>query len=187
MKGVHMKSLFAVLVTVVALALVATGGAGLGKLKCFAGDPATCSVSQDTATLDTSDGGFAGAYYTASKANGTPLTGVDYAFQYNCDPSDDTVSCVGGGSPRWSIPIDTPDAGKTNGYAFIGAANCGSTGTVSTASATCAVNFASVDYTSWDAFAAANPSYQIGNALPFVETDTTEPGTTLIFAITITK
>ena len=92
-----MKSLFAVLVTVVALALVATGGAGLGKLKCFAGDPATCSVSQDTATLDTSDGGFAGAYYTASKANGTPLTGVDYAFQYNCDPSDDTVACVGRG------------------------------------------------------------------------------------------
>ena len=129
--------------------------------------PGTCSVSQDTATLDTSDGGFAGAYYTASKANGTPLTGVDYAFQYNCDPSDDTVTCVGGGSPRWSIPIDTPDAGKTNGYAFIGAANCGSTGTVSTTSATCAVNFASVDYANWDAFAAANPSYQIGNALPF--------------------
>ena len=113
--------------------------------------------------------------------------GVDYSFQYNCDPSDDTVTCVGGGSPRWSIPIDTPDAGKTNGYAFIGAANCGSTGTVSTASPTCAVNFASVDYTNWDAFAAANPSYQIGNALPFVETDTTEPGTTLIFAITISK
>ena len=38
-----------------------------------------------------------------------------------------------------------------------------------------------------DAFAAANPTYRIGHAIPFVITDTTEPGTTLIFAITVTK
>ena len=181
-----MKSLVAALVTVVALALVATSGAGQGKLKCFAGDPATCSVSQGTATLDTSSGGFAGAYYTASKANGTALTDIVYSFKYTCDPVDDNVSCVGGGSPRWSIPIDTPDAGKTNGYAFLDAAGCGSTGTVSTTSSACAVNFAGVDYTNWDAFAAVNPTYQIGNAVPFVITDTTEP-VTLIFAITVSK
>jgi hypothetical protein len=182
-----MKSLVAALVTVVALALVATSGAGLGKLKCFAGDPATCSVSEDTATLDTSTGGFAGAYYTNSKANGSSLASVDYSFEYNCDPSDTTTDCVGGGSPRWSIPVDTSGNSKAEGYAFLDAAGCGSTGSVSTTVATCAVNFASVDYANWDAFAAANPTYTIGNAVPFVITDTTEPGTTLIFAITVSK
>ena len=177
----------AVLVGLVALALVGTTGAAPGKLKCFAGAPATCSVSGDTVTLDTSSGGFAGAYYTNSKAGGSSLTSVDYSFNYNCDPSDNTTDCVGGGSPRWSIPIDTDEAGKVNGYAFIDAAGCGSTGTVSTTSPTCAVTFNGVTYANWDAFAAANPSYRIGNALPFVITDTTEPGTTLISAITVTE
>jgi hypothetical protein len=187
MSQVTRLGIAAVLSVLVAFALAGTAGAGPGKLKCFSGDPATCSVSGETVTLDTSDGGFAGAYYTASKANGSPLTGVDYSFQYNCDPSDDTVTCVGGGSPRWSIPIDTPSAGKTNGYAFLDAFGCGSTGTVSTASTACAVNFGGVDYANWDAFAAANPTYRIGNALPFVITDTTEPGTTLIFAVDVAK
>lgn len=177
----------AVLFGLVALALVGTSGAGPGKLKCFAGDPATCSVSGDTVTLDTSSGGFAGAYYTNSRANGSSLTSVDYSFRYDCDPSDTTTACVGGGSPRWSIPIDTDENGKVNGYAFIDAAGCGSTGIVSTTSSTCAVNFNGVGYPNWDAFAAANPSYRIGNAIPFVITDTTEPGTTLIFAITVTE
>jgi len=187
MSRVKRLGIAAVLSVLVAFALAGTAGAGPGKLKCFASATATCSVDQDTVTLDTSSGGFAGAYYTASKANGTALTAVDYSFQYNCDPSDDSVTCVGGGSPRWSIPIDTPDAGKTNGYAFLDAAGCGSTGSVSTASSACAVNFGGVDYLNWDAFAAANSSYRIGNALPFVETDTTEPGTTVIFAINVTK
>ena len=39
----------------------------------------------------------------------------------------------------------------------------------------------------WDAFAAANPTYRIGHAVTFVISDTTEPGTTLIFAIEVTK
>lgn len=109
-------------------------------------------------------------------------------FQYNCDPSDNNTDCVGGGSPRWSIPISTGGSGnKVAGYAFLDAAGCGSTGTVSTASSSCPVNFQSIDYTNWAAFAATNPTYKIGNALPFVITDTTEPGTTLIFAMSITK
>ena len=87
-----------------------------GKLKCFSGAPATCSVSQDTATLDTHSGGFAGALVTnARNVSGTSLSGVTYSFQYNCDPSDDSTTCVGGGSPRWSIPIDKPGNGKTDG------------------------------------------------------------------------
>ena len=74
-----------------------------------------------------------------------------------------------------------------NGYAFIDAAGCGSTGMVSTTDPNCAVTFNGVTYANWDAFAAANPSYRIGNVVPFVITDTTEPGTTLISAITVTE
>jgi hypothetical protein len=159
-----------------------------GKLKCFNGAPATCSVSQNTVTLDTSSGGFAGAFITNSKqVSGTSLGGVTFSFQYDCDPSDTKTACVGGGSPRWSIPIDKTGDGKTDGFAFLDAAGCGSTGTVSTASSSCAVNFDSISYANWAAFASTNPSYTIGNSLPFVITDTTEPGTTLIFAITITR
>jgi hypothetical protein len=179
-----------IVLAALALSLVAVVAVAAppGKLKCFSGAPASCSVSQDTVTLDTSSGGFAGAYITNSRnVSGTSLSGVTFSFQYNCDPSDNNTDCTGGGSPRWSIPIDTNGNGKTDGYAFLDAAGCGFTGAVSTASVSCAVNFASIDYLNWAAFAAANPTYTIGNSLPFVITDTTEPGTTLIFAITITK
>jgi hypothetical protein len=133
-------------------------------------------------------GRLRGRFFTNSKnVSATSLSGVTFSFQYNCDPSDDSTTCVGGGSPRWSIPIDKNGDNKTDGFAFLDAAGCGSTGTVSTASSACHVNFDSIDYANWAAFASTNPAYRIGNSLPFVITDTTEPGTTLIFAITITK
>jgi hypothetical protein len=186
MSGMTRLGLGVALILVVAFA-IASASSAAGSLKCGAGAPATCSVSGDTATLDTSSGGFAFAYYTNSKANGSSLADVDYSFQYNCDPLDDPVSCTGGGSPRWSIPINTNQNGKVEGYAFLDAHGCGNTGTVTTTSSACAVNFQGVDYANWDAFAAANPTYTIGHAVPFVITDTTEPGTTLIFAINVTK
>jgi hypothetical protein len=172
-----------------ALVLCAVTGVAMaapsGKLKCFSGAPATCSVSQGTATLDTSSGGFAGVYVNNSRnISGTALSGVTFSFQYRCDPSNNTTSCVGGGSPRWSIPIDSTGDGKTDGYAFVDAANCGSTGTVGP---DCPVFFGNVRYDNWAAFAAANPTYKIGNSLPFVIVDTTEPGTDLIYNVTITK
>ena len=167
----------------------ASKGGGSGNLKCFSGAPATCTVSSSgsTVTLDTHNGGYAGAYLTNTRNSGAALTSVDYTFNYNCDPVDDSASCVGGGSPRWSIPIDTNGDSKTDGYAFLDAAGCGSDGVVSTTEADCGVNFQGADYASWDSFAAAHPTYTIANALPFVITDTTEPGTTLISAISVTR
>ena len=165
------------------------GGGGGGNLKCFAGAPATCTVNPSSAsvTLDTSSGGYAGAYYANSRAANTPLNAIDYSFTYTCDPGDNTTTCVGGGSPRWSIPIDTTGDSRAEGYAFLDAAGCGSTGAVSTTDPNCQVTFNNVTYPNWDAFAAANPTYTIGKELPFVITDTTEPGTTLISNITVTK
>ncbi len=175
-------AVLAALCAIAALAVVGTGGAAGGKLKCFSGAPATCSVDGETVTLDTSDGGYAGAYYTNGKSlGGSPLGSVTFSFQYNCDPSDNSTDCVGGGSPRWSIPINTDGRNNTDeGYAFVDAQNCGSAGVVGPS---CPVFYGSGSYASWSAFAAANPTYTIGNALPFVITDTTEPGTTLIFDI----
>lgn len=76
------------------------------------------------------------------------------AFVDNCDPLDDSVSCTGGGSPRWSIPINADRNGKVEGYAFIDA---------------------------------PTPDHRIGHAIPFVITDTPEPGTTLVIAIDVSK
>ena len=42
-------------------------------------------------------------------------------------------------------------------------------------------------YANWDAFATATPDHRIGHAIPFVITDTPEPGTTLVFAIDVSK
>ena len=89
------------------------------------------------------------------------------------------------GRPAWSIPINTNASPQPEGYAFIDAAGCGSTGTVSTTSASCHVNYGA-DCANWVAFAAANPTYRIADAVPFIITDTTEPGTTLISAISVT-
>ncbi|MBZ5712431.1 hypothetical protein [Nannocystis pusilla] len=183
----HMSKAYIVLA---ALAVLGTTGDAVaaGKLKCFSGEPATCSISQNTVTLDTSEGGFAGAFITNARSlSGTLLSGVTFSFQYNCDPSDNTTDCVGGGSPRWSIPINTGGNSKAEGFAFIDAANCGSTGIVSTESDTCPVFFGSETYDNWADFASENPTYRIASELPFVITDTTEPGTTLIFDITIAK
>src|SRR2546427_10417801 len=114
-----MKKPSFVLAALVASALcvgivVTASAAPPGKLKCFSAAPATCSVSQNTVTLDTSSGGFAGGYYTNSKSfGGTSLSGITFSFRYDCDPADDKTSCVGGGSPRWSIPIDATGDGKT--------------------------------------------------------------------------
>ncbi len=54
-----MKKLCIVL-TALALSLVAMVAVASppGKLKCFSGAPATCSVSQNTVTLDISSGGL---------------------------------------------------------------------------------------------------------------------------------
>jgi hypothetical protein len=185
------RTIIAAVIAVAALVFAVNGaGAAPGKLKCFSGggdpsDPASCSISGEVVTFDTSTGGFAGAYITNSRNQGASLGSASYSFQYNCDPGDNFTTCVGGGSPRWSIPIDTGGNAKPEGYAFLDAAGCGSNGTVSTGSSSCGVNFAGTDYPNWAAFAAANPTYKIANALPFVITDTTEPGTTDVFAITV--
>jgi hypothetical protein len=150
-----------------------------GSLICFADAPATCSVNTggQSARVDVPDpnstDASAGVYKNGTGVSGKHLSQVTFSFDYLCDDND---PCVGGGSPRWSIPIA---GGPEGAYAFVGANNCvgqagGAAGTVDNS---CPVNFNNVDYPDWAAFAAAHPTYKIGKATTFVIADQPFAGT----------
>ena len=182
------------LASVVAAALVVTvvPAAAGGKLKCFAGAPGVCTINASTngAYLDTTNGGYAGVYYSNGKSlSGSSLASVDFSFEYRCQPSNtDVTTCVAGGAPRWSIPIDTDGVRKTvEGYAFLDANSCGRTGVVSTAVPTCLVFFGSDMYANWDAFAATHPTYTIASALPFVIVDVQTASPINVYGVEIAR
>lgn len=174
-----------------------TASATGGKLKCFADSPATCTLnSAASATIDTTSGGDAGVYLSNGKStNSFPLANVSFSFAYVCQAGDLT-SCTGGGAPRWSIPISTDGSGTTAGYAFLDANGCMRGGTapnsdgtltVSTAESTCPVNAFGTDYSNWAAFAAANPTWTISSALPFVISDVVTGGAIIVSNLVVTK
>jgi len=189
------------LIVLVAAALtvaVTANAAGGGKLKCFADSPATCTLNSATsATIDSTQGGDAGVYLTNGKStNGTPIANADFSFTFFCANTTDLSSSSGGGAMRWSIPINTDGNSKTTeGYAFLDGANClaggtqpsGGALTVSTTVATCPVFFGAGSYTNWDAFAAANPTYTISGALPFVISDVVTAQAAIVSNVNSTK
>jgi hypothetical protein len=156
------------------------------KLRCFSDLPATCTVdaSSASATLDTSNGGDAGVYINNAKnVSGSLLGAVSFSFGYSCS---EAAPCVSGGSPRWSIPVDSNGDSKTDAYAFVDAANCGQSGNAAgTVGDACTVYYDNTAYSDWAAFADANPAYTVGNALPFVIAD--GPFTGTISDISISK
>jgi hypothetical protein len=166
---------FLVGLTVAAVAAIGFGSvaasASPNKLQTFG--TGTVTVTGDSATIVNAGGEYGGVYINSRSQGAKPLNAVHFSFVSTGD--------VAGGAPRFSIPIDTDGTGGTvEGYAFLDAAGCGATvgpnttasTTVDTASATCAVNFNSVDYANWDAFAAANPTYRTApGAIPFIIAD----------------
>jgi hypothetical protein len=185
---------FAILVALVAAALSITSlaTAAGGKLRCFADGSATCTLNSDgSATTDTTTGGDAGVYLTNGKSTGGfALASVDYSFTYSCTNASDTTSCVGGGAPRWSIPINTggdpKDAQQV--YAFLDANGCGDNGSVSTTDTNCSVTLnTGGSWANWDDFAAANPAYTIASALPFVIADVPTAGPITVSDVNSTK
>ena len=168
---------------IVAAALVSTAAASAAsgtKLKCFGQYPATCTLADGAATayLDVPGGTDAGVYVNSWRnTGGTLLSSVSFSFSYACGDSDPT-SCVTGGSPRWSIPIDSTGDGKTHGYAFVDANNCGQAGqSGGTVDTNCPVYYNNVAYLTWSAFADAAPTATIGNDVPFVIADEPFVGT----------
>ncbi len=127
-------------------------------------------LTPDSASIALTDGLQSGGVFINSKSlSGKPLSEVVVSFVSTGD--------VAGGAPRFSIPIDTDGVGGTvEGYAFLDAAGCGGvsgqTTEVSTSSSICHVNFLSVDYANWAAFADVNPTYRIApGAIPFIIAD----------------
>ena len=85
-----------------------------------------------------------------------------------------------GGSPRLSIPIDENGDGTTEAYAFVDTLGCNDgsaeSGTLDAINdPTCNVAYGSTVYSSWAAFASANPTFRIASdSLSFVIVD--QPG-----------
>ena len=176
----------AIMAAFAAAAITLSAGAAFGakpegtstKLRCFTGSGGTCTIdeSAETVALDTSPAGYAGVYLNnANSLQNRSISSTDFSFNYVCADGS-TTTCVAGGSPRLSIPIDSTGDGVTDAYAFIDAGNCGSTGTVGTG-AGCMVFYGATTYANWDAFAAANPTYTTGDAVAFVIADQPFEGT----------
>jgi hypothetical protein len=153
---------------VAAVAAIGFGGvaasASANKLQTFGTGVVT--VTGDSATIVNDAGEYGGVYINSRSQSAKPLNAVHLSF--------DSTGDSAGGAPRFSIPID--DGTNVLKYAFIGVLNCGySTGTVSTDLPNCMVNFNSVDYASWDAFASQNPTFRIApGQIPFIIAD--QPG-----------
>ena len=180
------------------LAAAGKGNENGNKFQCFSGTTdggfnGTCTytASGDGAVLNTVDSdldpnnNYAGVYLQNTNLDGKLLADVNkLAFSY-------AGSGAAGGSPRFSIPIDTDGDGDTEAYAFIDTQGCNNgnpnTGTLDAINdATCTVWFQDVSYPNWAAFAAANPTYRIAkDALAFIIVD--QPGTFTITNIQIGK
>lgn len=188
----HPLRFLSILVLVLSAALLGTAGpaAAANPLLCFDGTTDTangdtgtavyggfCTLSSSgtSATLNTivqgPNGSYAGVYYEVSGISGDPIGTVSgLSFTYSCSSA---ATCVRGGSPRISVPIDTDANGSWNSFAFIDAANCGQTGATSgTVNLGCPVFFGGTLYANWAAFASANPTYRIAtDAITFVIVD----------------
>ena len=151
------------------------------KLQCFSGTTdglgfgGTCSLTETgVATLDNTDGNvngdYSGVFIQNSNLNGKTLAEVALlGFSY--------TGTALAGSPRISLPLDTDGDGATDTYAFISAFHCndgaGLVDAINDQTCTIFVGNQISGYDNWAAFAAANPTYEIGpdGALPFIIAD----------------
>jgi len=166
---VSKKSAVALAAAALVMAASAAQAAPSKALNTFGTGDVTATA--DSATIVNNPGEYGGVYLGSRSTSAKSLSDVVFAFR-------NANGDVAGGSPRLSIPIDTDNTGSTDdGYAFLDVAGCGGTSgdntVVSTQSATCAVNFQSVDYANWATFASAHPTYRIApGSIPFVIADT---------------
>ena len=185
---VRFISIFALVLSAVLLGNGGTAEAA-NPLLCFDGPSegtiyggdCTINAGGTSATLITTDGdpdgSYAGVKYATSDLSGDSVATVTgLSFTYTCTSA---ATCVTGGSPRISIPIDTNNDGDTESYAFIDANNCGQAGgTSGTVNQTCPVFFGTTLYANWAAFVSANSGARIAtDDVPFVVADQPFRGT----------
>jgi hypothetical protein len=166
-----------------------SGNLGGNKLQCFSGTTdgtnygGTCSLTATgVATLDNTDGNpngsYSGVFVQNSNLGGKLLNNANkLSFSYAAG----TNTVASGGSPRFSIPIDTDGDGAIDIYAFIDTLGCnngspdnGTLDAINDSSCTVALSDGT-SYVNWAAFVAANPTYRIASdTVPFVIAD--QPG-----------
>ena len=109
---------------------------------------------------------YGGVYLNSKSNSGKAIGSVSFSFVSSGD--------VGGGAPRFSIPINTD--GVSNSvpfYAFLDVSGCGAA-LVSTDSPNCMVNANGETFANWASFAAAHPTYRIApGSIPFIIADGT--------------
>jgi hypothetical protein len=157
-KLVSVVALFSVLM----LALTSfASGASPNSMKTFGTGDVTITGSK-SATIVNAPGEYGGVYVGSKSLNGKALAKVSFEFT--------SEGGVGGGAPRFSIPINDGAFDPNTDYAFLDVNNCGDE-LVSSAQANCKVFFGSQVFDNWAAFATANPTYKIADAIPFIIAD----------------
>lgn len=142
-----MKYLLAALAVALVAAVTASAGSPPKLLTFGTGD---AFVNGDKAATFNDAGEYGGAY--RSKSAATKLSAVHLSFVND--------RAVGGGAPRFSIPIDENNDKIVDAYAFMDVNGCGSS-TVSTESSTCQVFYKAEVHSNWAAFVAAHPTWKL--------------------------
>jgi hypothetical protein len=154
-------------------AFVAAAGAAPTRLKTFGTGEVTTAGTSATIVIDS---GELGGVFTGG-ARGKLLGDATYAFTSRGD--------VGGGAPRFSIPINDGAFDPNTDFAFIDAAGCGATvgdnagnvaTLVSTQNPACHVHFHGTDFANWTTFAQSHPTFRIAKGqIPFIIADAVPP------------
>jgi hypothetical protein len=150
--------------------------------QCFSDPSSTCTRSGSTFILTNTTEG-SGVYVENQSLAGKPLSEAGVlSFRYS--------GTVGGGSPRFAIPVDDPSDGiNPNGYDFFLAAqatycDANNDGVVSLAEPVCVVE-APGFFGLFSDYVALHPDYLIGSYYTFIVTDV--PGTVTISEINLAR
>jgi hypothetical protein len=146
------------------LAVMGTAIAANANLHTFGSGDVTLTGA-DSAEIVNEAGEYGGVYLPSKGASSKLLLAdVQYSFT--------STGAVGGGAPRFSIPIDTDGNGTAEGYAFLDVNNCAGDTFVSTTNLSCITYFGNEVHQNWSAFAAAHPTYRIApGSSPFIIAD----------------
>lgn len=145
----------AIIMAAIAAALLTVGfasAAGSSNLRAFGTGDVFVNGAKG-ATFN--DSGEYGGFYRSHTSNEL-LTSTKIDLELVNDRA------IGGGAPRFSIPIDESNDKVVEAYAFIDVNSCGSS-TVSTESATCQVYYGTEPnpYANWAAFASAHATWRL--------------------------
>jgi hypothetical protein len=155
---------FALVVAMVfAIAIAGTSTAANSKYRTFG--TGQVSIAGGTATINNDSGEYGGVYLRSRSLSSKRLHAVHISFRSSGD--------VGGGAPRFSIPLNTGHEETVAPYAFLDVNGCDGP-VVSTDDPDCKVfiNFSGESFDNWDALVDAHPTWRVrSGGIPFIIAD----------------